>query len=184
MNENQIFRQGFRGLLISGACILLALGCVSISAKYQYPEHPYCGNMVGAGFPVLFICDDWGGGSPTSSWNKIDFVDVINGGIVPGGFLVDLLFYFIVSGLIWFTVSSMIGKGLNRSDLWWTVLISAGFISGFLCAFLMLMPAYWNYVRPPLFYFQAPTSTLSILTPIGDISTIAPTITPIATSGP
>lgn len=184
MNENQIFRQGLRGLFISAACILLALGALRISAKYQYPNHPYCGDMVGAGFPVLFICDDWGGGSPTSSWNKIDFVDVINGGIVPGGFLVDFLFYFIISGLLWFTLSSMIGKGLNRSDLWWTALISTGFISGFLCAFLMLIPAYWNYVRPPLFHFQAPTSTPSIQTPIGAISTISPTTAPIATSSP
>ena len=184
MNENQIFRQGLRGLFISAACILLALGALSISAKFQYPKHPYCGDMVGAGFPVLFICDDWGGGSPTSSWNKIDFVDVINGGIVPGGFLVDFLFYFIVSGLIWFTLSSMIGKGLHRSDLWWTALISTGFISGFLCAFLMLIPAYWNYVRPPLFHFQVPTSTPSIQTPIGELSTVAPTVTPIATSSP
>jgi hypothetical protein len=184
MNENQIFRQGFRGLLISVACILLALVAVSLSTNYQYPNHPYCGNMVAAGFPVLFICDDWGGGSPTSSWNKIDFVDVINGGIVPGGFLIDFLFYFIVIGLVWFTMSSRMGKGLNGSDLWWTVLISTGFFSGFLCAFLMLIPAYWNYVRPPLFRFQAATSTPSIQTPIGEISTISPTITPIATSSP
>jgi hypothetical protein len=184
MNENHILRQGLRGLFISGVCIFLALAAVRISATYQYSEHPYCGGMVGAGFPVLFICDDWGGGSPTSSWNKIDFVDVINGGMVPGGFLIDLLFYFILSGLIWFTVSSMRSKGLNRNDLWWTLLISTGFISGFLCAFLMLIPAYWNYVRPPLFYFQAPTSTPSIPTPIGSMSTIAPTITPAITPSP
>ena len=74
-NEEQILRQGFRGLFISAACILLALTAVRISANYQYSEHPYCGGMVGAGFPVLFICDDWGGGSPTSSWNKIDYVE-------------------------------------------------------------------------------------------------------------
>jgi hypothetical protein len=47
---------------------------MAISANYQYPEHPSCGGMLGAGFPVLFICDDWGGGSPTSSWEKIDYV--------------------------------------------------------------------------------------------------------------
>lgn len=52
MKENQFFRQGLRGFFISLVCILLALWAVSISAKYLYPENPYCGDMVGAGFPV------------------------------------------------------------------------------------------------------------------------------------
>jgi hypothetical protein len=56
--------------------------------------------MLGAGFPILFICDDWGGGSPTNSWGKITFVDILNGGIKPGGFLVDLLVYAILFVLI------------------------------------------------------------------------------------
>jgi hypothetical protein len=76
--------------------------------------------MLGAGFPLLFICDDWGGGSPTGSWEKIDFVDVLNGGIRPAGFVVDFLFYMLLILIIWFVVSSVLNKGVNYHDLWWT----------------------------------------------------------------
>lgn len=71
--------------------------------------------MLGAGFPVLFICDDWGGGSPSSSWGKITFVDVPNGGIRPTGFLVDFLFYNL---LIWIVVVGIFGKRIDRRTLW------------------------------------------------------------------
>lgn len=184
MNENQFFRQGTRGFFIGLVCIVLAIWAVTISANYLYPEDPYCGNMLGAGFPVMFICDDWGGGSPTGSWNKIDFVDVLNGGLLPGGFLIDFLFYFVLIGIIWFTASSMIHKGLNWSDLWWTSFISMGFMAGFLCGFLIFLPSYFNYVRPPLFNVRTPTPALASPTSIGTVPTTAPTITPTATANP
>lgn len=182
MKANQLFRQGSRGCVITLLSILLAIWAVTLSAKRVYPENPYCGNMLGAGFPVMFICDDWGGGSPTGSWGKIDFVDVLNGGIVPGGFLVDFLFYFILVEIIWFTVSGIIHRSLNRSDLWWTTFISVGFITGFLCAFLVFEPGYLEHGRLPL--IRTPTPALSSQTPIGTVSTISPTITPNATSNP
>jgi hypothetical protein len=82
------------------ASILVAICAMAISVNHQYPEHPSCGGMLGAGFPALFICDDWGGGSPTNSWDKITFVDILNGGIRPEGFVVDLLFYTVLSYVI------------------------------------------------------------------------------------
>lgn len=86
MKENQSFLQGSRGCFISLVIILTAIFAMAVSVNYQYPENPSCRGMLGAGFPVLFICDDWGGGSPTGSWGKIDLVDVMNGGIRLGGF--------------------------------------------------------------------------------------------------
>ena len=133
MNENQLFRQGSRGCLTSLIITTLAICAMIISISRQYPSHPSCGGMLGAGFPALFICDDWGGGSPTGSWGKIDFVDVLNGGIRPGGFLVDFLFY---NTLIWVVAVFVLQKGINRRTLWWGALISIGFMAGFLCAFL------------------------------------------------
>jgi hypothetical protein len=182
MNENQFFRQGLRGFLISWVCILLALWAVSISARYLYPENTYCGDMVGAGFPVMFICDDWGGGSPTSSWGKIDFVDFLNGRIIPSGFLIDLVFYFILFGFIWFTASSIIHKGLNRSDLWWITFIGMGFITGLLCTFLVFQPSYLNYIRPPV--FNRTSTPIFVPSPTGTLPTAPPTLTPITTSSP
>jgi hypothetical protein len=69
--------------------------------------------MIGAGFPFLFICDDWGGGSPTSSWGKIDFADVLNGGLHTQGFLLDVLVYFTLffaAGLLLTAIQSKIAR--------------------------------------------------------------------------
>jgi len=133
MVENHFFRQGARGCLTSLIITLLAIFAMILSISRQYPAHPSCGGMLGAGFPVLFICDDWGGGSPSSSWGKITFIDVPNGGIRPTGFLVDFLFY---TGLIWIVAVGIFRKRINRRTLRWAALISAVFIVGYLCAFL------------------------------------------------
>lgn len=150
MKENQFFRQGFRGCIISLLSIVLAIGAVAISANYYYPQHASCRGMLGAGFPVLFICDDWGGGSPTGSWNKIDFVDVLNGGIRPAGFLVDFLFYILLILIIWFGTSRFLLKGVNHRDFWWTTFISIGFVFGLLFAFLTIWSSDSYIKNPPI----------------------------------
>ena len=173
MKENQIFQQGSRGCLISLLIILLAICAMAISANYHYPQHASCHGMLGAGFPVLFICDDWGGGSPTGSWNKIDFVDVVNGGIRPAGFLVDFLFYVLLILIIWFAASSFVHKDVNYRDLWWTTFVVAGFVFGFLCAFLTVWTSDLYIKNPPM---STPTPVIP--------SATASEITPIVTSTP
>jgi len=82
---------------------LFAILAIILSTNYQYPENSACQGMLGAGFPVLYICDNWGGGSPTDSWGKITPVDVLNGGINFGGFMLDFLFYaalFLIGALV------------------------------------------------------------------------------------
>jgi hypothetical protein len=93
MKNNRIVLRGVRYYIIGLTSMLLALCAIVISVENQFPESPVCKGMLGAGFPVIFICDNWGGGSPTNSWGKITPIDVINGGITLGGFLVDFLFY-------------------------------------------------------------------------------------------
>jgi len=170
MKENQFSRQGSRGCFISLVSIFLAICAMAGSANYQYPEHPSCGGMLGAGFPVLFICDDWGGGSPTGSWEKIDFVDVLNGGIRPTGFLVDFLFYTVLIWILWFIVSRVFHKGINRHDLWWATFISVGFISGFLCAFLIFQSSDLyigdSHIRTPTPVIPSPTPLKTTITPM------------------
>ena len=179
MKENQFFRHRSRGCFFSLVSVLLTIFVMAISANYQYPEHPSCGGMLGAGFPVLFICDDWGGGSPTSSWEKIDYVDVLNGGIRPEGFLIDFLFYTVLIWIAWFIASGVFHKGINRLDLWWATFISVGFIFGFLCAFLMFRSSSL-YIGDS--HFRTPTPIISLSpTPLGTMPSI---ITPIATSTP
>ncbi len=86
-------RRSLRILFIILISMCLAAFALVLSANYQYPENPACQGMLGGGFPLLYICDNWGGGSPTSSWGKIDYIDVMNGGIIPAGLQVDFLFY-------------------------------------------------------------------------------------------
>lgn len=146
MKENQLFQQGLRGCLISVLSVALAISAMTVSTNYHYSQHVDCRGMLGAGFPFLFICDDWGGGSPTGSWGKIDLVDVVNGGIQPEGFFFDFLFYILLISIIWVVASRFLQQGLHRSDLWWTMLIILGFVFGFLFAFLTVWSSD-SYVR-------------------------------------
>lgn len=176
MTENYFFRQGVRGCLTSLIITLLAIFAMIISITRQYPSHPSCGGMLGAGFPVIFICDDWGGGSPTSSWGKITFVDVPNGGIRPTGFLVDFLFY---TAMIWTIVAGVFSKRINRRTLWWGAWISVGFSIGFLCAFLIFQSSslYLGdsyYRRTPTPIIPSPTSPATMASEEAPIATPTP----------
>jgi hypothetical protein len=178
MNENQIFQQGSRGCLTSLLSIVLAISALAASSNVHFSEHPACSGMLGGGFPLLFICDDWGGSSPTSSWGKIDYVDVFNGGIQPGGFLVDFLFYILLIWILWFAASSALSKRINHRELWWTTFIVLGFVCGFLFAFLTVWSSDSYIKRPPV---GTPTPVVPSATALENI---ASTRTPTATLVP
>ena len=172
MNENQPFQQGSRGCIISMLIIVLAVIALAFSTSYQFPQHLSCQGMLGAGFPLLFICDDWGGSSPTSSWGKIDLVDVANGGIQPIGFFIDFIFYILVSLIVWVTISGFLRKATNHGDLWWATTILIGFLIGFSFAFLSVWTSD-QYIKHPAIGTATPVipsataaeATTSIMTP-------------------
>jgi hypothetical protein len=168
MKETQLFQQGLRGCFIGLLNIVLAIGAMAMSANYHYPQQAACHGMLGAGFPVLFICDDWGGGSPTGSWNKIDFVDVVNGGIRPGGFFVDFLFYILLILIIWLVVSGFLRKGVKHGDSWSTVFMIIAFVFGTLFAFLTIWSSDSYIKNPPIGTSTPviPSATASVITPI------------------
>ena len=170
MKENQLFQQGLRGCLISILSIILAISAMAVSTNYHYSQHTACRGMLGAGFPFLFICDNWGGGSPTGSWGKIDLVDIVNGGIQPEGFLVDFLFYILLILILWFIASPFLPRGLHHSDLWWTMFIILGFGFGFLFAFFIIWSSD-SYVRRP------PVGTPTHVVPSPTASESTPTTT-------
>lgn len=175
MKEIQIFRQGFRGCVFSLLSIVLAIVAMAVSTNYHYPQNISCRGMLGAGFPVLFICDDWGGGSPTGSWNKIDFIDVVNGGIRPGGFFLDFLFYILLILIIWFVTSIFLHKGVNYGDFWWATFMMIAVLFGFLFAFLTIWSSDSYIKNPPL---GTPTPVIPSATASETIPSAA---TPIAT---
>ena len=180
MKENPLFPNAFRGCFISLVSVFLALCLVWLSANYEYPEHPLCIGALGAGFPLLFICDAGLGGSPISSWGKITFVDIPNGGIRPGGFLLDFLFYLVLVWIVLFTAAGIFRRGIHRPDLWWTGFVSIIFVMGFLCGSLVFFSSELyakNYARTPMpnvIIIPSPT-------PLGTMPSV---ITPLSTLGP
>lgn len=178
MKENQFFQQGSRGCLVSLAGILLAIFALVVSVNYHYPEHPVCRGMLGGGFPALFICDDWGGGSPTGSWGKIDFVDVINGGIRPAGLLLDFLFYILLIWIALFVLANILHKGVNQPDFWWGTFILIGFTFGFLGAFLVFQSSDFKMSD---YYARTPTPFIPTATSVGTMPSMT---TPNATPPP
>ena len=176
--KNDPFQQGLRGCVLSLLSIVLTISAMAVSTNFYHSQHPACRGMLGAGFPVLFICDDWGGGSPTGSWGKIDFVDVINGGIRLGGFFVDFLFYILLIWILWIAASSALSKRINHRELWWTTFIVLGFVCGFLFAFLTVWSSDSYIKRPPV---GTPTPVVPSATALENI---ASTRTPTATLVP
>jgi hypothetical protein len=177
MMKNPSFYSGAWGCFTSLIIILLAIFAMAISTNYQYPESRLCGGMLGAGYPVLFICDHWGGGSPTNSWGKITFIDVPNGGIRPTGFLIDFLFYSVLVWFIWFSGTRLLGKRVKRSDVWWSLFIMLGFLAGFLCASL----TFWSssLYLGDRYHYASPTPIVPSATPVGTMpSEITPTLGP------
>ena len=152
MKETSPFPNASRGCFLSLVSVFLALCLLWLSASYSYPKHPLCRGGLGAGFPLLFICDAGLGGSPISSWGKITFVDIPNGGIRPGGFLLDFLFYFVLVWILGFAAARIFRRGIHRRDLGWTAFISTIFIVGFLCGSLVFFSSELytkNYARTP-----------------------------------
>ncbi len=83
-----------RACLPGIVCLFLAVILMWSTKNYQRSDALGCYGHLGAGFPIAFICDD-PGGSPLSSAGTIDQDDVIN----PLGFLGDILFYTVLSGM-------------------------------------------------------------------------------------
>ena len=179
MTENQFLQQGARGCFTAVVIVLLAICALGLSTGHVYPEHRLCGGMLGAGYPALFICDDWGGGSPSSSWGKITLIDIPNGGIRPTGFLVDFLFYLLLIWFIWFVTAGFVYKRVSRHHLWWVTFIGFGFVTGFLCAFVAFQSSSL-YLRET-YYYRTPTPFIPTPTPFGTPPSL---ITPIPTAGP
>ena len=114
------------GALILSLAFGLMLGTMS---SLRHNDAFACYGGLGAGFPVSFLCDYSGGGSPISSAGKIDLADFPY--FSPQGTLVDLLFYAMQLGMLWF-VANHISQRKYRLAALVVLLYLAGFLSAVL----------------------------------------------------
>lgn len=146
------------------------------SVVYQRRYYPVCQGGLSAGFPIAFVCD--GGGSPVSSWGKIDLADWIN--VIPLALLLDILLY---GALI--SLAGLIGSGILRRSLpqdeyfRWGVLICIGYVVIFIFAFLSFQA---NSLKIEIAFPRTPTPIVFTSTPFG--TPPPPPWTPFPTVGP
>ena len=153
-------RRGFFPLLI---ILLLGFFLTIVSISFQRNPEPAChGAGLGAGFPLPFICDDTGG-SPISSWGRIDLSDIYR--LNMRVFLLDFLLY---NSLISLVVSTAMGLYRNDSSKveisHWALALCMTFLLAFLFAFLSFQSGNLNFDIP---IPTTPTPIISTPTPIG-----------------
>jgi hypothetical protein len=97
-----------RGFIFWTASILLALALTVGTVTVQHTGSPLCQGLLGAGFPLPFVCDA-SGESPLSSVGKIDWADLDNINLI--GSLLDILFYTFALWVIGFIVGRIFQLG-------------------------------------------------------------------------
>lgn len=180
LEKYQSFLHSCRSCVVEIAITLLTTFVIMvISANYlNYDDHFSCNGGLGAGFPVSFLCDyGGGGGSPISSWGKIDLADFPY--FSPQGLLVDILFYSVILWIAWLVRYAIYHKGsYHHENYRWMTLISIAFIVGFISALLIFQSNRLNFQN---YILGIPTPIISSPTPLG---TMPSAITPIATPAP
>ncbi len=175
------FLHNWRRSIVEIAITLLTTCVIMvISANYQnYNDHFSCNGRLGAGFPVSFLCDyGGGGGSPISSWGKIDLADFPYFSL--RGLLADILFYSAILWIAWLVryAVSHIGSYHHEENYRWITLIGLAYVVGFLSALLIFQSNRLHFENPML---GTPTPIILSPTPLGTMPSV---ITPIATPAP
>ena len=88
--------------------LLLALALTVGVLFVQHTSSPLCQGLLGAGFPLPFICDA-SGESPLSSVGKIDWADLDSINLI--GSALDILFYTFALWVIGFIVGRIFQLG-------------------------------------------------------------------------
>jgi hypothetical protein len=175
-NAARLFPQG---CIIGMVILLLAIGLMfSTMNNLRHSDYFSCYGGLGAGFPVSFLCDYSGGGSPLSSAGKIDAADFPY--FSPLGTLVDTLFYSMHIGVVWFVANSISRKGQDRRRKYGlAALVILMYLAGFFSALILFQPI---PLRIEHSYPRTPTPTLYTPTPFG--TPPPPAFTPVLTLGP
>lgn len=177
MKNNQSLPSGSRGCLTEIAITLVSI-CVIllVSLNYRnYGDDYACRGGLGAGFPVSFVCDHVTGGSPISSWGRIDWADFPYFSL--RGLLTDMLFY---SAILW--TGWILRRLFQPADSYavatyvWIGLICVAFIFGFLSAAAIFRADRINFHD---YVLGIPTPAPATPTPFG---TLSPALTSVPTA--
>jgi hypothetical protein len=122
--------------------IVLALVLVSLSANFQYREHAFCGGGMGAGYPWPWVCEAGAGGSPISSWDRIDFADVYLGGLNAVGFLADFIVCLALVWGSWLLASRVRNKAADLREIMGPAAGGLAFMAGLTCALMAALPGF------------------------------------------
>ncbi len=79
--------------LLASLLVLLSICLTAATVSYQHADLTLCRGLLGAGFPLPFVCDA-SGESPLSSVGRIDWADLDS--INLPGTLIDVLFYSLI----------------------------------------------------------------------------------------
>lgn len=152
------------GCIFGLSSILLAFVITLGTTLAQRSNDPACGNNLSAGFPLPFLCDSTGG-SPISSWGRIDWFELL--GIKWRVFLLDFLLYGALCTIFWIIVTSIHHNDLIQNGLLgWGVLLCLSYILVFLFAFAAFQADRLNFDRPfprtptPIVYSPTPPGTM------------------------
>ena len=158
-----------QGCTVGVLILSLAFGLMLSTLNWLRHNDAFaCYGGLGAGFPVSFLCDYSGGGSPISSAGKIDLADFPY--FSPQGTLVDMLFYSIQLGLIWF-----VGNKISQANYRLAALVVLLYLAGFLSAVLLFQLTNLRIERS----FPVTPTPLASPTTIGTNSPPAtPTVSP------
>ena len=80
----------FPSWLPGALIVILALRLTVATVRVQRPDGALCRGLLGAGFPLPFVCDA-SGESTTSRWGHMDWADADS--INRLGTLIDMMFY-------------------------------------------------------------------------------------------
>jgi len=150
------------GCIFGILTILLGIGLTLGTTFRQRPDDPACRGNLSAGYPLPFLCDSTGG-SPISSWGRIDLFELI--GINWRVFLLDFLLYGALLSLVWIIATSLVRKDLIQNKYFrWGVLLCIGYIIAFLFAFVSLQSDHLNFDKP---FPTTPTPIIYTPTPFG-----------------
>jgi hypothetical protein len=180
IKENRSLERGARGCLVEVISTVLAVVVMLvISANYRdFDDKFACGGGLGAGFPVSFLCDYGAGGSPISSWGRIDLSDFPYFSLQ--GLAVDILFY---AGIL--LIGWLVRHALRQNDSYpvantlWVAVIGIAFLLGFLSASAIFKSDRINFYN---YLMDIPTPAPPTSTPFG--TPPPPEWTPIPTLGP